>query len=179
MADEPQVVGRVDVQVLLQNLAEAQRGILEERRNSIRALAEERERTRTQLERQKRDHDERVRTVEKENEALARAYGRAQNEIDTLRLENAVLKNGNGHKSVTNLLPQVPEAEAHSAAGVPVKQAAWKPSKTEALPPPPASGPVSQAGFPLKQLPEVTVVPPPGPSLGKSLPMRPEGSENV
>ena len=172
MADEPQVVGKIDVQVLLQNLAESQRGILEERRNSARAIAEERERTRTQLERQKRDHDDKVRTVEKENEALARALGRAQSEVDTLRLENAVLKNGN-HKA--------PIAEKEAPAQ-PAPQPVGQPQAPFMGGPAPVPGTMySQSGRPLQPVapPKVTVVPPAEPSLGKSVPMRPEGSETI
>jgi uncharacterized membrane protein YccC len=160
---EPEVgsVGKPDLQILLQDLAEARRDIHEERRNSARVIAGERERARWEIERLKKESDEKVKTFEKENEALARALGRIQAEIDGLRLENAVLKSNGKAAPVAPVTAAEKPAESTpgSAPGMPAAQ---------------VGGPV---GTPLGA-PKVTIIPPSGPALGK-VPIRPEGGETV
>jgi hypothetical protein len=88
-----------DVQLLVQDLAQSRRDIFEERRNSANRIAEERERSRWEAERLRSEFGAHIKSLERENEALVRAVGRVQAEVDHLREENAILRvsKGNGH----------------------------------------------------------------------------------
>lgn len=155
--DEKIEVGKIDAQLLLQNLAEAQRGLQDERRNSQRAIAGERERARWEIERLRKESDEKVLSFQKENEALARALGRHQQELDILRLENAVLKS---ERSTVKIERDTPPLQAgHAGQPAPISPGNWVPGN---------------------QIAQKTVVIPTGtPALGKPVNLRPEGSDPV
>lgn len=88
-----------DVQLLVQDLAQSRRDIFEERRNSSNRIAEERERSRWEADRLRSEFGAQIKGLERENEALVRAVGRVQAEVDQLREENAILRvsKTNGH----------------------------------------------------------------------------------
>lgn len=81
-----------DVQLLVQDLAQSRRDLFEERKNSGNRLAEERERSRWEIERVRAEMGSQIKGFSFENEALIRAIGRLQKEIDHLREDNAVLR---------------------------------------------------------------------------------------
>lgn len=81
-----------DVQLLVQDLAQSRRDLFEERKNSGNRLAEERERSRWEIERVRTEMGAQIKGFNFENEALIRAIGRLQKEIDHLREDNAVLR---------------------------------------------------------------------------------------
>ena len=83
---------KMDVQVLLQDLATSHRTLYDERRNYERQLLQERDRSRFEQERIRDEYGTRVREVEKQNEVLIRNLGRVQGESDHLREELAVLR---------------------------------------------------------------------------------------
>lgn len=135
-------VGKIDVQILVQNLAQAQRDLLEERREKTKAVNSERERARWEIERSKKESDEKLRSIEKENEALVRALGRAHQELDVLRLENATMK-----ATPKPEIVQDTKVEKPPTPEVQMSQANWR-----------------GAGGPM--LPKVSIAPPGTPSLG-------------
>jgi hypothetical protein len=85
-------VPKADLQVLLQDYAQSRRELFDERKNSARTIAEAREHTRWEIDRVRVEAAQKVKILESENEALARALGRLQVENDRLREENVILR---------------------------------------------------------------------------------------
>jgi septal ring factor EnvC (AmiA/AmiB activator) len=85
-------IKKPDLQILLQDLAQARRDVYEERRNTDRVVAAERERARWEIEKQRSEGGEKIKSLERENDALSRAIGRIHGENDRLREENALLR---------------------------------------------------------------------------------------
>jgi|FLYN01.1.fsa_nt_gi regulator of replication initiation timing len=83
---------KLDVQMLLQNLAEARREVSEERRHAERRVAEERERSKWEQEKIRKELSDRLAELERQNEALVLTLGRLQSENHRLREEVAYLR---------------------------------------------------------------------------------------
>lgn len=136
-----QEIRKPDLQMLLQDLATAQRTLFEERRHAERRVAEERERSRWEQERLRSELGEKLRDVERQNEVLVRTLGRFQAENEHLRVEIAV-------------------AQAERTNGYPVPH---EPQQRKDVPTVVAtpSGPI-----PVPTSPKLPVVPPQDPVLG-------------
>lgn len=136
-------IRRPDFQLLMQDIAQARRDVFEERRNADKRVNEERERSRWEIERLRAEIGEKVKKADRENDALITALGRLREENDDLREENAILKIGrsNGHVE--------PKSQAE---------------------PEPAKGPLQplMGTGPFLKKHDVSMVPPPGPALGKA-----------
>lgn len=135
-----------DVQLLVQDLAQSRRDIFEERRNSANRIAEERERSRWEAERLRSEFGAHIKGLERENEALVRAVGRVQAEVDQLREENAILRvsktNGHVEEKAPAAAPAPAPVQDVSGLGRSLKVALVMPSspmgsKPAAMPPPP------------------------------------------
>ncbi len=151
---EPELdVSKPNIQMLFQDLAQTRRDLQNEYRESARKISDERERSRSAIEHVQKEFSDKVRVVEKENEALARALGRFQSEVDRLREENAILKAGCKGSAVvgTNDYKQVPDLIGPSDSVGTCAVYGHTPA-------PPV-------------LPKVVVVPPSEPMLGKSVPI--------
>lgn len=101
-----------DVQMLIQDLAESRRAVIEERRNSQNRIAEERERSRFEIEKIRAETSAQMKALEWENEALLRGLGRAQAQVDELREENALLRHAKSNGHVEEKTPAMPVAPA-------------------------------------------------------------------
>jgi septal ring factor EnvC (AmiA/AmiB activator) len=154
-------VPKADLQILLQDFAQARRDLFEERKNSERAIAGERERAKWEIERMRSETAQKVKVLEGESEALARALGRLQIEVDRLREENAVLR--------------VKQAEAAVAA--PPKAEDQKDPREPKAPDSRAVEAMVPVGMAPAFLPmhRTALVPPPDAKLGKSVPVVPPG----
>ncbi len=109
-------IKKPDIQLLMQDNAQARRELFEERRHTQRRVEEERERGRYEVEKVRNELTEKVKRAERENDALITALGRLRQENDTLREEIAVLKisKSNGH-----VAPPSDSREAAERPGVP------------------------------------------------------------
>lgn len=85
-------IRKLNLQMLLQDLASQQRTLFEERRYSERRLQDERERSRYEQERIRTEYGAKLLEAEKQNEVLIRTLGRVQQENDHLREQVAVLR---------------------------------------------------------------------------------------
>jgi septal ring factor EnvC (AmiA/AmiB activator) len=92
-------IRKPDLQMLLQDLAQWQRTVFDERRQSQRALADERERSRWEQERIRTEFGDRLRDFERQNDVLIRSLSRLQGDNERLREQVAVLRAArtNGH----------------------------------------------------------------------------------
>lgn len=138
-------IRKPDLQVLLQDLAQARRDVYEERKNTDRVVGAERERARWEIEKVRSEAAQKIRDLERENDGLARSIGRLQIENDRLREENAIMRH-------SKLAPVAPE----------------KPVEREAQP---MQLPVQS--YPARPINSTTLVPPGGPALGKTIPVDP------
>lgn len=136
-------IRRPDFQLLMQDIAQARRDVFEERRNADKRVNEERERSRWEIERLRNELAEKVKKADRENDALITALGRLREENDNLREENAILKIGRSNGNVD-----------------PKLQADTEPSKAPLQP--------LMTQGPLFKKHDVSMVPPPGPALGKA-----------
>jgi len=147
MAPEIPDLKKMDLQMLMQDNAAARREANEARREIQKRVDEERDRARYEIERVRADLDKRLKSAERENDALITALGRLREENDALKQENLMLKIGrNGH-----LASEPREVEARPSA----------------IPMPMAVGPVGSG-------PTVPMVPFPGPPLGKTVLLDPK-----
>lgn len=138
-------IKKPDLQVLLQDLAQARRDVYEERKNTDRVVGAERERARWEIEKVRSEAAQKIRDLERENDGLARSIGRLQIENDRLREENAIMRHS---KPVAALPEKTVEREA-----------------TQMQPPVPYN--------PSRPVSYTTLVPPAGPSLGKTISVDP------
>lgn len=138
-------ISKTDLQMLFQDLAQARRDLQTEYRESSRKIQEERERSRWDLDRLRKESDEKVRGLERENEALVRALGRVQGENEKLREENAVLRVPRKVEETVTVLRE-PEARAKPKPEVAASGTDVDPRR-------------------------VTIVPPMEPPLGRSVPI--------
>lgn len=81
-----------DLQILFQDLAQSRRDVFEERRNTDRMVTAERERALWEIAKCRVESNEKIRGLERENEAIVRALGRLQGEVDRMREETSVLR---------------------------------------------------------------------------------------
>lgn len=81
-----------DLQMVLQDYAQARRELTEEKRGGEKKLLEERERSRWEAERIRHEYESKLKAIEHENWALVRAIGRLNADNDRLREEVAVLR---------------------------------------------------------------------------------------
>lgn len=95
-----------DLQMVLQDYAQARRELGEEKRNGERKLLEERERSRWEAERLRSEYEIKLKAIEHENWALVRAIGRINAENDRLREEVAIARFSKGNDP----LPSASEA---------------------------------------------------------------------
>lgn len=145
-----------DVQLLVQDLAQSRRDIFEERRNSANRIAEERERSRWEAERLRSEFGAQIKGLERENEALVRAVGRVQGEVDQLREENAILRMGKTNGHVEERAPAAPEKPPASVQNV----SALRGSKLE-VPLVMPSSPMGSKPAAMPMAPQILQVPPP------------------
>lgn len=98
-APEIPEIKRPDVQLMLQDLAQARRDLYEERRHGEKRVFEERERSRWELERVRTELTTKMSDIDRQNDALIRSLGRLQADNDRLREEVASLRltRANGH----------------------------------------------------------------------------------
>lgn len=103
-------IRKPDLQILLQDFAQANQTLFRERRDFERRIADERERSRWEQERIRTEMNERLRESELRNDVLVRTLGRLQGDNDRLREEIAVMKSvrANGHAPTSQ--PDVPMA---------------------------------------------------------------------
>lgn len=141
-------IRKPDIQVLLQDFAQARRDVYEERRSGDRRVSEERERSRWEMERLRADLSEKLRRAEKENDALIASLGRLHSENDRLREEVAILKmaQSNGHDKRR-------ETQTPEASGIATEQKS------------PHHGIGPEVG-------KIVLVPPPELPLGKAMPFQ-------
>lgn len=85
-------IRKLDIQMLLQDLAQQQRTLFQERGYFERCMKEERERSRFEQERLRAELGAKLLEAEKQNEVLIRTLGRIQQENDGLRESLAVLR---------------------------------------------------------------------------------------
>lgn len=107
-----------DIQLLMQDYAQARRELSEEKRSSDKRVAEERERSRWETQRLRTELEAQIKGLERENEALVRTVGRIQGENDRLREENAIFRftKTNGHTAAVEEKPEKPQGKTDSIA---------------------------------------------------------------
>lgn len=76
---------KFDIQLLMQDFAQARRDIFEERKNSEKRISEERERSKWELDRTVSYYDSKVKDLEQANKALIGLLSRMQHDIDQAR----------------------------------------------------------------------------------------------
>lgn len=81
---------KIDVQLLIQDFAQARRDIYEERRSSEKRVSEERARSKWDMDRMRDDYQAKIKDFELGNKALINLLSRMQNEIDGLRQEKVL-----------------------------------------------------------------------------------------
>ena len=139
---------KLDLQMLMQDNAAARREVYEARREIQKRVEEERDRARYEIDRVRAEFGERLKSADRENDALIVALGRLREENDALRQENLLLKVArNGHAAV----PEGKEPELRPSA----------------IPMPMAVGPIGSG-------PMVPMVPVPGPALGRPVAVPPK-----
>ncbi len=140
-------IKKPDIQLLMQDNAQARRELFEERRHTQKRVEEERERARYDVDRVRTDLTAKLKSAERENDALITALGRLREENDQLREEIAVLKisKSNGHVPVPAAAEPRELLETRSSIPSPIQL-----------------GPVGTSA-------PVLLMPPPGPKLGKTV----------
>lgn len=116
-------IRKPDIQLLMQDNAQARRELFEERRHTQRRVEEERERGRYEVEKVRSELVDKLKRAERENDALITALGRLRQENDDLREEIAVLKitKVNGHStSVPAEAPKDPPIPERSGFPTPI-----------------------------------------------------------
>lgn len=76
---------KLDLQLLVQDFAQARRDIFEERRNSEKRISEERERSKFELDRTMAYYESKLKDVESANKALIGLVAKMQHDIDQTR----------------------------------------------------------------------------------------------
>jgi len=148
---------KLDLQMLLQDLATAQRTLFEERRHAERRISEERERGRWEAGRVRVELEEKIREQDRQAAVLVRSLGRLQEQNDRLREDLAVAR---AKAEGAQAAPPAPAGSKGPILGGGVVPQSFGPFELGGIPPPKRTGDV-----------RVPIVPQMGPALGFDKPI--------
>lgn len=100
---------KIDVQLLIQDFAQARRDIYEERRSSEKRVSEERARSKWDMDRMRDDYQAKIKDLELGNKALIGLLSRMQHDLDQIREEK--FKKASLIEAFSDILPEKPEAK--------------------------------------------------------------------